>query len=178
MGPATLMKPRPITLVLILAVSAVIAASVRGDQYAWNSLAVCTNALARLTSGSFVISFCSECDDQHAELWQVDKAVIALTPSKDRYEVHLSVQKVLRTATRFDRGKWNPDTPWQTMPQGTQPCALEAVDLAYLYLRVEDGSFRVAAEVLELKPLEVAVPRIQLPAPVNRLLRPPGSEPE
>jgi hypothetical protein len=159
-------------IIIILATST----KVHADQFAWNSLSVSSNAIQHLQAGTLVISYCSQCDGQRAELWRVERAVIAVTDYADSYEVTLFVQRLFQTKRSFDSGEYKNRVQWQTIPVEERAWSLEDVDLAYIYVRQPDGSFRVLADVMKLTPLSCATKTIQLPAAIRSLVEKQSSE--
>lgn len=129
------------TLVVWIAQALILSISISpvcADQLAWNSLQDCETAVNALPSGSILISYCSNCNNEFVEIWQVRKAVVAYTGNEDNYQVNIFSKKLYRSAAPFSSGQFSDSVRYEELSAGSSGCeelyTLEDVDLAYIYV--------------------------------------------
>ena len=144
--------------------------SVSADQYAYNSRAICNQALEHLPEGTIVISFCSLCDSERVEIWRIQKAFGAFTNDKEFYEVTVFAKKLFQSKP-FDSGSYQEPVKYERLKDGEESLLVTGVDLAYIYVARSNGKYRVLAKELKLKPLECRVKKIRLPKAVAAELK-------
>ena len=160
---------------LVAYASALLAPAVRADQHQWNPRAVAEAALTHFPAGAVVISYCSECDGERAEVWQVERAVVSLTELEGYFAVQLFARRLFRTAARHDSGAYAEPARWEALPAAERVWTLAEIDLAYVYVRQPDGSFRVLADVMKLEPLVCEVKTLHVPPEIDQRLPPPSA---
>jgi hypothetical protein len=139
----------------------------RADQLAYNSLEVSRRAVQAIKPDSILVSYCSRCDDQTVEVWQVQKAVVTTTEERRHFEVQVFGKRLFRSKKKFNRGDYKEPVEYRKFgahPQGGR-WFLQGIDLAYVYVPVSNGGFRNLARVLDLE-AKVRVERINLPPDV------------
>ncbi len=154
-------------LLLLLALS-LIARELRADQFSLNPRETCTNALSFCPAGSIVVSFCSLCDGEHVEVWQVKEALVSDAQFRDLFELRLFVKKLYRSKEAFTSNHFRAPAHFEKIRGGEQSLSLEDTDLAYLYVLKPDGAFHVLAAEMGLTPLDCLVPTITLPRSIMK----------
>jgi hypothetical protein len=144
-----------------------IAAVCGADQFAYNSLDISRRAAQAIKSDSILVSYCSRCDDQRVEVWQVRKAVVTATDQRKFFEVQVFGKRLFRSKKKFDKGEYKEPVQYRKVGSQAQGSRwfLNGVDLAYIYVPVGNGAFRNLARVLELE-AKVKVEKINLPTDV------------
>jgi hypothetical protein len=141
-----------------------ISVACRADQLAYNSLDISRRAAQEIKPDSILISYCSRCDDQAVEVWQVQKAVVTTTDERRYFEVQVFGKRLYRSKKKFDRGKYKEPVEYRKFH--SQPPVgrwfLEGIDLAYVYVPESNGGFRNLARVLGLE-AKIRVEKINLP---------------
>ncbi|MEI8289112.1 MAG: hypothetical protein WCH99_06530 [Verrucomicrobiota bacterium] len=138
------------------------------DQYAYNSRAICVEAVKQLPVGAIVISYCSLCDGERVEIWRVQQAFVSFTGVEDCYEVTIFAKKLYQSKP-FDSGGYQEPVEYERLKEGEASLAVTGVDLAYIYVTRPGGKFgkfRVLAKELKLKPFDCRVNVIRLPKPL------------
>ena len=127
------------------------AATCLGDQLQWNPLSVCRAAAKRISRPSLLVSFCSQADRDHVELWSVSDLELAVTSVRGLYELIVSGTKLCRSDYAYSSDEFPvPEEQW-TFHRGNDAEGFSVgVDLAYLYIHIGGGSFRCLAQVLGL----------------------------
>lgn len=143
----------------------------RADQFAYIPRTVCTNALNYVSAGSVVISFCSQCDGEHLEVWRVKEAFVADVQYENQFQLTVFAKRLYRSRKGFDKGAFREPLRLEKVRDGEKSFVVEGVDLAYLYIRRPDGAFHVLAKEMSLDWLHCAVETIRLPAAVSNSLR-------
>jgi hypothetical protein len=143
--------------------SILLSISAHADQFAFNSRLVCSNAVSLLREGSLIVSFCSQCDEEHVEVWRIKKAFVADTQFHDQFEVVLFAKKLYRSRMSFKPGDRADSIKFDRIANGEESFTAEGIDLAYLYVQGPAGKFRVLAKQMGLQPLYCAVETINLP---------------
>jgi hypothetical protein len=140
----------------------------RADQLAYNSLENSRRAVDLIQPNSTLVSYCSLCDSQTVEVWQVRKAVVTVTEDRKHYEVQVFGKRLFKSRKKFDKGHYKEPVEYRRVGADVKggKWFLEPIDLAYVYVPVEDGSFQNAAMVLGLK-AKTKVDVIRLPADVT-----------
>ncbi|HEX8237608.1 MAG TPA: hypothetical protein VF600_16745 [Abditibacteriaceae bacterium] len=139
----------------------------RADQLAYNSLEVSRRAVQAIKPDSVLVSYCSRCDDEPVEVWQVQKAVVTTTDERRYYEVQVFGKRLFRSKKKFDRGQYKEPVEYRKLGLQTQGSRwfLQGIDLAYVYVPAGNGGFRNLARVLDLE-AKVRVEKINLPSTV------------
>jgi len=143
--------------------------SVRADQLAYNSRQVCQEAVKALTPGSFLVSYCSKCNDESVEIWQVSKALVVYTGYDSLYQVDIFCKKLYRSTELITEGRLSDSVQYEELSAAVSGCedlyTLEEVDLAYIYVGSGSNSFQCLGKKLGLK-CDVLVEGIALPQDV------------
>jgi hypothetical protein len=150
-----------------IVVMLLIAGISRADQLAYNSLDISRRAAQAIKPNTILVSYCSRCDDQVVEVWQVQKAVVTATDERRYFEVQVFGKRLFRSKKKFDRGQYKEPVEYRKFGAQTQGGRwfLQGIDLAYVYVPVGDGGFRNLARVLNLE-AKVRVEKISLPPAV------------
>lgn len=128
------------------------------DQLQWNTREVCEEAVVAVKQATWIVSFCSLCDDEPAEIWSVKGVIIVPTAADDLYEVVVSGARLGRLAHRA-AGSDLPGTPGDS---GECAWISTGIDLAYTYVLADDGALRPLGRILGL-PCRVEVEAIEIP---------------
>ena len=140
------------------------------DQLQWNSRAVCEQALSAIKRATWVVSYCSLCGNDVAEIWSVKGATIAPTSADGLYELVISGSCLYAFSLPVSA----------PAVHGVNATSLEAherywlttaIDLAYTYVRTEDGTLRPLGRILGL-PCLVGLETMILPE--RHMRRVPG----
>jgi hypothetical protein len=136
---------------------------VYADQLSWNSREECEKAVKKLSKGSIVISYCSFCNDEYVEIWQVQKAVVTYTGRKEFYKVEIFYRKLFRSKKAFDGGKYKEPVEYEKVfAQKDDKSDLydrSGVDLAYIYTKETENVFSCLGKQLSFE-CEVKVDKI------------------
>ncbi len=157
-------------LLLLLAL-----ATARADQLQWNSRADTDRALERLQPGTIVISYCSEANTDHVEVWRVIAAVPTPTVVDGYWETQVFAKRLLSSKEPVVRGTYRepiafaPAKPKRSRHPSSDLHVLAPVDFAYVYVQVNHNVFACLGQTLGL-PCEVSVESIRLPPAALRLL--------
>ena len=128
------------------------------DQLQWNSREICERAVVAVKQATWIVSYCSLCDDEPAEIWSVKGAIIAPTGVDGLYEVVVSGARLGRLAHRA-AGSDLPGTPGDS---GECAWISAGIDLAYTYVLADDGALRPLGRILGL-PCRVGLESLDLP---------------
>src|ERR1700728_2840855 len=118
----------------------------RADQFIFNPRSICTNALNFIHDGSVVISFCSQCDAEHLEIWRVKQSFVADALYQDQFQLILVGKRLYRSRLEFKQGQYKEPVKFEKVPDSEKSLLVEGVDLAYLYVQSPDGTFHVLAK--------------------------------
>jgi hypothetical protein len=152
-----------IRLLSLLLVALGLVASGRADQHAWITRDAARIAMDYLAPGALVVSYCSNCRHPRAELWRIKRARVVTTDDPQLFEIVLDAWKLLETPEQTEGAAAIAASRWR-LPHRDDPVAVETeIDLAYIYAQQADGSFRVLADLLLLRPLDVRVATVRLP---------------
>lgn len=160
---------RPLVLLLLLVATA------RADQLQWNSRADTDRAVQVLSPGSLVVSYCSEANLDHVEVWRVIAAVPTPTVVEGYWETQVFAKRLLSSKEPVVRGTYREPLafaraqPKRSRHPNSDVHVLAAVDFAYVYVRTGDNVFVCLGRTLGL-PCEVSVDTIRLSASAHRLL--------
>jgi len=142
----------------------------RADQFDYIPRSLATNALNYVPEDSIVISYCSQCDQQRVEIWRVKHAFVSDVQYEDLFQLTLFAKKLFRSKKAINYWDYSNPLKFEKV-RGEKSLGVEGVDLAYIYVRKPDGSFRVLAKEMNLDPLRCAVEKITLPAAVAKKLK-------
>ena len=152
----------------------------RADQLAWISRAdvekvvksIQQDILRKQQLGEpyYMVSYCSRCDREHVEVWEVNKVVTAAIPDTDYFEMNVFGRRILRSSKAIREGKYQEPIQYQTVPEDDANWFLQSVDLAYVYAPSPDDSFRCIGKTYKLK-CDVHVERINIPQDAFRQLK-------
>jgi len=141
-------------------------APARADQLAWIRLADAERAAKAIRPGSRVVLYCSKCDDQLLDVWQVEGAVVTRTQDPRYFQVAIVGSRLFRSRQRFDSGRYAEPAEYEAEPERERDLIRrQEVDLAYVYVPVKEGLFRCLGKTLGLA-CEVEVENLRLPASV------------
>lgn len=137
------------------------------DQFQINDFKTCQDAVNIIKRKPYLVSYCSQCDQQSVQVWKVKDALIT-TDDGENFSVTIIGRRVYESSELFDRGKYrepikftfskapNPDDLWFT----------EEIDLAYIYIPLGSRSFDNLAKFIGLKP-NIQVNTIKLPMDIS-----------
>ena len=128
------------------------------DQLQWNSRETCERAVVAVKQAAWIVSYCSLCDDEPAEIWSVKGAVIAPTGVDGLYEVVVSGVCLGRLA----HGAAGSDLPGTPCDSDGCPWISAGIDLAYTYVLADDGVLRPLGRILGLS-CRVGLESLDLP---------------
>ena len=123
------------------------------DQFQINDFKTCEAAVNIIKRKPYLVSYCSQCDQQSIQVWKVKDAVIT-SDDGENFSVTIIGRRVYESLELFDRGKYrepikfsfakapNPDDLWFA----------EEIDLAYIYIPLGSRSFDNLAKFIGLKP--------------------------
>lgn len=128
------------------------------DQLQWNSREICERAVVAVKQAAWIVSYCSLCDDEPAEIWSVKGVMVVPTGVDDLYEVVVSGARLGRVSHGVSG----------FAPGVSRECAWisTGIDLAYTYVLTDDGTLRPLGRILGL-PCRVGVEAIELPEHVT-----------
>ena len=146
-----------------------------GDQLQWNAPSVCENAAQAIGRPSLLISYCSQADEDHVELWLVRGLRIVDTPVQGLFEVLVLAKCLYRSQRAFSSGEFPvSDDDW-TFDRARDPrWFIAGIDLAYAYIHAGGNSFQCLGKVLELE-CRVGVETIVLPDDVMEKITTAGN---
>lgn len=134
-----------------------------GDQLQWNPLSVCRDAANVIAKHPLLVSFCSQADEDHIGLWLVRDLEVAATPVPDLHEVLVSAELLYRSDRAYSSGELPLAEEQQVFHKaGNASSFAMGIDLAYVYIHVDGGSFQCLGKVLGLGCV-VGVETIHLP---------------
>lgn len=138
------------------------AAPVAADQLAVVAPKDCKRAAEALRESDLLVSYCSMCDDDHAEVWWIEKIeTTPFDPQGKLCSVDVRGRRLLRVAT-FPAKE---PTLWrfEEIPAPESKLRYEGIDLAYVYQadRAAPLRFRVVGRRLSL-PCDVKVEILRL----------------
>ncbi len=110
-----------------------------------------------------LVSFCSQADEDHVELWLIRDLRAVATPAPRLYEVIVSAERLFRSDPAFSSEELPISEEFWVFHETEHPNWFAAgIDLAYVYVYVGGGSFQCLAQVLGLACV-VGVETIHLP---------------
>lgn len=116
----------------------------------------------------YMVSYCSRCDRDYIEVWEVKKVVtVAVTeaiPESDYFQMHVFGRRILRSSEAIREGKYQEPIQYEPIPENDPKWFFQGVDLAYVYAPSSDDSFLCIGKnkVYQLK-CDVHVERINIP---------------
>ena len=120
-----------------------------GDQLQWNTLCACNAAAKVIAAQPFLISYCSQADNDHVELWLVRDQEIAATSVPGFYEVIVSARSLYRSDRMYSSSEFPiSDDQWSFGEVKDASWFNKGIDLAYVYIHLGGGSFRCLGRVL------------------------------
>jgi hypothetical protein len=150
-------------LLLASVLGLVFAGCCLGDQLQWNPLAICRDAAAAIAAQPLLVSFCSQADEDHVELWLVRDLHVTLTSAPRLYELVATMVRLYTSDRAFSSEELPvPDEEWAFHEAEDPRCLVAGLDLAYVYVYAGSGSFLCLGEMLGL-PCTVGVHAIRLP---------------
>jgi hypothetical protein len=109
----------------------------------------------------YMVSYCSMCDRDYVEVWEVKKVVAVAIPDSDHFEMQVFGRCLLRSTERIQKGKYREPIEYDVVPEEESEWFLKAIDMAYVYIPSADGSFRCLGKALRLQ-CDVLVERIKI----------------
>ncbi len=110
----------------------------------------------------YMVSYCSRCDRQRIEVWEVAKVVTVAIPDTDYFEMNVLGRCILRSTEDIREGKYQEPIQYEPVPEDEANWFLQGVDLAYVYAPSADDIFRCIGKTYQLE-CDVNVERITLP---------------
>jgi len=167
------MRGRRIVLIVLPLVLA-LAGSCVADQLQWAPLPVCQAAAKALSRQPFLVSFCSQAEEDNIELWTVTHLAIEATPFPNLFEIIVTGTVLYRSDRSHSSAEFPvPKEQWTFHDiENARRCSF-GIDLAYVYVHLGSGSFRCLAKLLGMDCL-VAVETLRLPDDVMEKLATPA----
>lgn len=134
--------------------------SAYGDQLQWISHKEAEKANKYLESGTRIISYCSNCDDQYIEVREIIETTI-LEPSKGWSEIQVTYKEKYRSEWRFDSGHYREPIEYEES-KFPEDLKIQTLDLAYVYVETDDGVFSNLGKLLNME-CYIKVEKINLP---------------
>ena len=160
------------TLISLLLFSA----SASADQLQWNSSEITAKARQAIKRNSVLISYCSEADNVHVEIWRVIKTVVTPTSNKDFFEIQVFAKRLFVSKKTFNRGTYKEPVNFiKAVPDPENTVysdlyILRDIDLAYVYVPHGENTFVCLGRNLNLE-CDVSVEKIILPDAMIKQLR-------
>lgn len=122
--------PKIITLAIVLV--AVATVSCLADQLAWNSRTTCAEAAKRISRDSIVLSYCSNCSNEHVEVWLVKGIIVAPTAAYGLFEVNVFGIRLYTSKEPFREKGYSEPVQYEAVTgDGLSRWFLAGIDLAY-----------------------------------------------
>jgi hypothetical protein len=160
-------------LFLLLIIATAFSMASRADQLAWIPRAdveqvvesIQQDIQRREKAGEpyYLVSYCSQCDHEHVEVWEVRKVVAVAIPDTDYFEMNVFGRIVLRSVETFREGTYREPVAYKAVPPDEAAWFRRSVDLAYLYSPSNGGGFHCVGKAFHLE-CDVHVERIRIPA--------------
>ena len=153
--------PRILTLVIVLV--AIIMVPCLADQLAWNSRATCEEAAKSIQQNAILLSYCSLCNNEHVEVWLVKGIIVAPTAVQGLFELSVLGKRLYTSKEVFQGNQhWEPIPYEAFMKEGSLRWFAAAIDLAYVYVPMDEGTFRCLGKIIKRKCI-INVNTISLP---------------
>lgn len=141
----------------------------RADQLAWISSenaekvvkSLQQEILSQRDTPYYMVSYCSMCDGERVEVWEVKEVASVAATVADYFQVHVLGRCVLRSAEAIRKGEYREPIKYEPVPAKEQTWFLQGVDLAYVYAPSSDGSFICIGKKYKLD-CDVLVKRIKI----------------
>lgn len=121
-----------------------------------------------------IISFCSLCQDERIETWQIKDAKVARTGYKNYYEILVFYKTLFKSELTYRVGEYQEPVQFEPATNNGQTeedqYPLTGVDLAYIYIPTKKGIFLNYGKMLGF-PCMVEVDQIALPEDLNKKLQ-------
>ena len=151
------------TTMLVIVLVVVTTVSCLADQLAWNSREICEEAAKRISRDSIVLSYCSNCSNEHVEVWLVKGIIVASTVTQGLFEVNVLGKRLYRSNEAFREKGYSEPVQYEAV-KGGGPARwfVAGIDLAYVYIPTSEGTFRCLGKVIE-RECSINVDTISLP---------------
>jgi len=150
-----------ITLAIVLV--AVTTASCLADQLAWNSRGTCEEAVKSIGQDSILLSYCSLCSNEHVEVWLAKGIIVAPTVTQGLFQVNVLGIRLYRSQEAFQENKYSEPVQYEAVTEeGPARWFITGIDLAYVYVPTNGGSFRCLGKVIN-RECSINVDTISLP---------------
>ena len=160
------MKKIEFVISLVFLSLVLVSSSSFADQLAWNDLNDSERAAKAISPNSLLVSYCSSCEQDHVEVWLVNKVAVTAAETKGLYEIKVSGKRLFRSVKNYKEGEYTEPARYQAVPSDKQSdLIMESIDLAYVYILSDGKSFQCLGKALKLE-CDVMVERISLPAEV------------
>ena len=152
-----------------------VASCALADQLQWNSSDVTAKAIQAIQPNSVLISYCSEADNVHMEIWRVIKVVSTSTSNNDLFESKVFAKRLFVSKETFSRGQYKEPVNFVKAAKDPKNTIysdlhiLKGIDLAYVYVPDKKSSFVCLGKKLDLK-CDVSVEKITLPDTILKQL--------
>ena len=153
-------------VILVVSLAAIGSSTCFADQLQWNALDICKEAAQAIGRKSLLLSYCSQADEDHVELWLVRGAYIVETSAEGLFEVLVLAKRLYMSQNPFSAEEFPVSAAeWRFDEARESRWFVEGIDLAYTYIYSGGSSFHCLGKVLDLECL-VGVETITLPRPV------------
>jgi len=151
------------TIMLVIVLVVVVTVSCLADQLAWNARETCEEAAKRISRDSIVLSYCSNCSNEHVEVWLVKGIIVAPTVAYGLFEVNVFGKRLYRSNEAFREKGYSEPVQYEAVTgDGSSRWFVAGIDLAYVYIPTSEGSFRCLGKVIERECI-INVDTISLP---------------
>ena len=151
------------TIMLVIVLVVVVTVSCLADQLAWNARETCEEAAKRISRDSIVLSYCSNCSNEHVEVWLVKGIIVAPTAAYDLFEVNVFGIRLYTSKEPFREKGYSEPVQYEAVTgHGFSRWFIAGIDLAYVYIPTSEGTFRCLGKVIERECI-INVDTISLP---------------
>jgi len=151
------------TIMLVIVLVVVTTVSCLADQLAWNSRGTCEEAAKRISRDSIVLSYCSNCSNEHVEVWLVKGIIVAPTAAYGLFEVNVFGIRLYTSKEPFREKQYSEPVEYAAaIGEEPERWFVAGIDLAYVYVPTSEGAFRCLGKVIE-RECSINVDTISLP---------------
>jgi hypothetical protein len=151
------------SILLILCFVAIGSFTCIADQLQWNDQIVSKRAVQALVQESWVISYCSQADSDNVQVWLIRGVSIADTSAEGLFEIKVLAKSLYQSQEAFAADEFPlSEDRWNFEPVTDSGWGIMGIDLAYMYVYTQDGSFQCLGKALDLQ-CQIGVETISLP---------------
>jgi hypothetical protein len=133
------------------------------DQLQWNDQTASLRAVQALVQESWVISYCSQADSDIVQVWLIRGVTIADTSAEGLVEIRVLAKCLYQSQESFAADEFPlPEDRWNFEQVDDSGWGITGIDLAYMYVTTQDGSFQCLGKALDLQ-CQIGVETITLP---------------